>query len=204
LKLGDIACTDHPGIDRCAGGERGPDTGLPASGAEVVELNENDLRMVAERFGAAAPRATLYRQDLDQAAVDLRVKADRNAWVRKRANPRIAVELSGSLHIVKPAGGERQLTGTLEPVRGRSYAEQFGRRFALEGGEVVFDGPPDRVRVDLQSQYTVPTKNTGKDRTKINMDVQAIRLLAQAHPQLGAGNGELRDRLVPRHREGEQ
>jgi len=167
------------------------DTGLPTSAAEDVELSAADLRMVAERFGPRAAKSdTVTTKVFDAAALDLKVRADRNAWVRKRANPRMAVEISGAVHIIKPARGALQITGTLEPVRGRSFAEQFGRRFTMEGGEVVFDGAPEDMRVDLQAQYKVESKTAGEaPDVKINMGVQGnpvtgLKLLLSSEPAM--------------------
>jgi translocation and assembly module TamB len=110
-------------------------SGGAATGVQAVELTEADLKMLDENFGyrprlEKGPRTSL----LDAAKLGVVVEAGRDTWVRRRASPRLALEMSGSLDIRKQPRAPIEIFGRLEVLPQRSYAEQFGRRFDLETG----------------------------------------------------------------------
>ena len=159
--------------------------------AKPVRLTDAELRSIAARFGmlAVAPGGTQERPFFDKLALNLKVTTDRDAWVRRRANPQLQVELSGTVTARKDPGGPLRLYGTLEPVEGRSYVAQFGRRFTVSEGELTFNGPPQRLRMNIQTQYVVPsTGDPNAAEVTINLGVSGtpehIQLVLSSDPQM--------------------
>lgn len=134
-----------------------------------VTLIDADRAMLLETFG---PRVTLHRSTilpdaLRIADIDLSVVADRNAWIRQRAEPRIAAEISGRVQVKKPPEGTFQYFGELRPVPGRGFVEHFGRRFELAGGEILLDGAPQQARFNLESTYEVAPSDDPSQTTVV-------------------------------------
>lgn len=159
--------------------------------AKPVTLTDAELRSISARFGMAAVRPGGKQEQpfFDKLALNLKVTTDRDAWVRRRANPQLQVELSGTVTARKDPGGPLRLYGTLEPVEGRSYVAQFGRRFTVSEGELTFDGPPQRLRMNIQTQYVVPsTGDPNAAEVTINLDVSgtpnSIQLVLSSDPQM--------------------
>ncbi len=159
--------------------------------AKPVTLTEAELRSIAARFGvqAVAPGGKQERPFFDKLALNLKVTTDRNAWVKRRANPQLQVELSGTVTARKDPGGPLRLYGTLEPVEGRSYVAEFGRRFTVSEGQLTFNGPPQRLRMNIQTQYVVPsTGDPNAAEVTINLAVTGtpdrIRLELSSDPQM--------------------
>ncbi|HEX6807645.1 MAG TPA: translocation/assembly module TamB domain-containing protein, partial [Gemmatimonadaceae bacterium] len=159
--------------------------------AKPVTLTDAELRSIAARFGVEAVRPGGKQEQpfFDKLALNLKVTTDRDAWVRRRANPQLQVELSGTVTVRKDPGGPLRLYGTLEPVEGRSYVAQFGRRFTVSEGELTFNGPPQRLRMNIQTQYIVPsTGDPNAAEVTINLDVSGtpdrIQLVLSSDPQM--------------------
>jgi translocation and assembly module TamB len=174
---------------------------------QPVTLTEAELRSVAARFGeeAVEPGGTQATSFFDKLALDLKVTTDRNAWVRRRANPQLQVELSGTVEARKDPRGPLRLYGTLEPVEGRSYVAQFGRRFTVSEGTLTFNGPPQRMRMDIKTQYVVPsTGDPNAAEVTINLDVSGtpdrIRLVLGSDPQMS--NSDIISYIATGHPEG--
>jgi hypothetical protein len=120
-------------------------------GAEPVELTARDLQTIEERFGVVAEPSP--DRPLAAWALDLNVELAGNNWLRRRTNPVIAVELDGKVRIQKKHGEQAQLFGTIQPLHGRSFVQMLGRRFDVTKGEVALQGPTDRVRMTILSEY---------------------------------------------------
>ena len=130
------------------------------SSAEAVSLTEEELRELARVFGYRQPASTgpappIFRN----ASLDLTLDLRRDSWIRQRANPELAVQFSGDLSVQKAPGDSIRLVGQVSAVPQRSYVEQFGRRFSLTQGELVFQGAPMATRVDLSAEYEVPSRD---------------------------------------------
>ena len=90
----------------------------------------------------------------------------------------------------KQPGGEPHLVGRLEPLPGRGYLEQFGRSFALTGGEVLLNGPMSSHTLDLRAQY--PSERDAMSRegndVVVHLDLQGtlekMRLVFSSEPPL--------------------
>ena len=142
--------------------------------AEVVELTAEDYVMLEERFGYRPSSRDLRPsrwRDTWGVAVDVRF--GRDTWIRQRASPRLLIQFGGDVRVEKEPGEIESIVGTLEAITQRSYIEQFGRRFALTRGTVVFDGPPTAARVDIETEYPVPSKqNPNAPEIVIKMGVE--------------------------------
>ncbi|HKV51080.1 MAG TPA: translocation/assembly module TamB domain-containing protein [Gemmatimonadaceae bacterium] len=174
---------------------------------QPVTLTEAELRSIAARFGeeAVEPGGTQATTFFDKLALDLKVTTDRDAWVRRRANPQLQVELSGTVEARKDPRGPLRLYGTLEPVEGRSFVAQFGRRFTVNEGTLTFNGPPQRMRMDIKTQYVVPsTGDPNAAEVTINLDVSGtpdrIRLVLGSDPQMS--NSDIISYIATGHPEG--
>ena len=174
---------------------------------QPVTLTEAELRSIAARFGEDAVRPGAQQQTafFDRLALDIKLTTDRNAWVRRRANPQLQVELSGTVEARKDPRGALRLYGTLEPIEGRSYVAQFGRRFTVSEGTLTFNGPPQRLRMDIKTQYVVPsTGDPNAAEVTINLDVsgtpERIRLVLSSDPQMS--NSDIISYIATGHPEG--
>lgn len=161
---------------------------LVSGDAEIVELTEADYAMLEERFGyrpsSRDPRAATWRESVGL-AVDLRFGGD--TWIRQRASPRLTIQLGGDIRVTKEPGEIESIVGTLEAVPRRSHIEQFGRRFDLVRGDIVFNGAPLEARIDLETEYAVPSKqNPDAPEIVIKLGVEGgmddLRLILSSDP----------------------
>lgn len=133
--------------------------GESASTANVidVELTEEDLETLRERFGyvPGAPDEDVPLTDFLTA--DLTVELSRDSWLRKRTAPEMAVAFSGEVEVQLRPQAEPRVQGSITTIADRGYVQQFGKRFELREGTVTLDGPADSARVDLAATYTIPS-----------------------------------------------
>jgi translocation and assembly module TamB len=149
-----------------------------AAAVEEVELTEEDYRMLLRRFGVRKRRREIPKEEssLSSLTLDLNLEMHRNAWIRKKTNPNLAIEIEGTLHVTNRPEQPLRLSGELRPVKGRSYVGQFGRQFEIIGGDIFFNGRPEDLQLRIDSEYKVPSKgSTGLSEVVINMRV-AYRL----------------------------
>ena len=157
----------------------------------VIALSPEDLRTLEETFtyievSTPDPLLGLY----DASDLDLTIVLDRNNWIRQSAEPRLSVEVFGEVRMQKRPGAEPLLVGKLEPLPGRGYLEQFGRSFALTGGEVLLNGPMSSHTLDLRAQY--PSERDAMSRegndVVVHLDLQGtlekMRLVFSSEPPL--------------------
>ncbi len=123
---------------------------------EIV-LTEADHAMLVETFGpnVTAERSTFLRDALNIAEIDVTVRAERNVWIRQRSEPRMSVELEGTVQAKKEPEKPFEFFGELRPIEGRGFVEQFGRRFELSDGEVILNGDPALTHFRIESTYEV-------------------------------------------------
>jgi translocation and assembly module TamB len=142
--------------------------------AAPVTLTEEDYRELATVFGYRPPTETGSTFALwDSTTLDLRVRLNRDLWVRQSSNPEMAVQFTGDVDVTKAAGDSLQLLGTVEGVPGRSYVKQFGRRFDLSQGTVTLRGPLSATMVDLTAVYEVPSRgNPDAPEATISLQLQ--------------------------------
>jgi translocation and assembly module TamB len=148
-------------LDEFAGGD-----------VEQVSLEIDDERMLEEVFGYRIDEADTLSLDFYRAmAMDLAVELDRDTWIRQRANPEMAIEMTGRIEIQKESGSEDMLLyRTIEVVPQRSFIEQFGRRFNISSGSVSFNGPLSEMVMDVSARYEVLSRlNPGEPEATITL-----------------------------------
>jgi translocation and assembly module TamB len=167
---------------------------VSSSNVEPVILEEEDYRELARVFGYRPPSAMGSPSNLwDSTAVDLDVRLGRASWIRQRSNPEMAVQFTGQLEVNKERGDSLRLLGRVEGVPGRSYVEQFGRRFTLASGELAFRGPPAATEIDLSAEYEVPSRdNPDAPEVVITLDLDGtaddLNLELSSTPRLAASD----------------
>ncbi len=139
------------------------DERVTSGGLEPVELTEEDLQMLRERFGVVPDPTQARRPLAERITADLDVELGRDSWLRKRTSPEMAVPFSGTMQVELRPGELPSLQGSVDVIDGRGFVEQFGRRFELSTGTVNFNGPPAQTRVDLEATYTIPSRDNPDD-----------------------------------------
>lgn len=161
---------------------------------QTVALSDEDYRELARVFGYRRPGPVKGPSNtFRNSSLDLSVTLRRDSWVRQRANPELAIQFSGDLSIQKAAGDSIRLVGEVSAIPERSYVEQFGRRFSLTQGELVFQGAPSVTRVDLRAEYEVPSRdNPQSPEVVIALDItgtpEDLRLDLSSTPPLEASD----------------
>ncbi|MCJ7630621.1 MAG: translocation/assembly module TamB, partial [Longimicrobiales bacterium] len=161
---------------------------------DTVALSEEDYRELARVFGYRRPGPTERPSDvLMNSSLDLRVDLRRDSWVRQRTNPDLSVQFSGNLSVQKASGDPIRLVGEVSAIPERSYVEQFGRRFSLTRGDLVFQGAPSATQVDLRGEYEVPSRdNPQSPEVVIALDITGtpgdLRLELSSTPSLEASD----------------
>jgi translocation and assembly module TamB len=156
---------------------------------QEVTLTDQDWAILQSRFGIAPPDDDEGERWLPRSALlDLEVSLGRNIWLRRDANPELALQFTGNMRVTKGAGdNEILLQGNVESIPGRSYVEEFGRRFTLEEGVVTFRGPVSRTSLQVAAEYRVPT-SPDQDPVTIRLDVTGgldeLELALSSEPSL--------------------
>ena len=131
---------------------------------EEVELTEDQWEELASVFGYTRPDEVDASSPLmESITLDLDVELGRASWVRQRSNPELALQFSGELSVQKQPGDSLQLVGSIEAVPDRSWVEQFGRRFEIAQGLLLFRGTPAQTEVDVTAEYEVPSRDDSGD-----------------------------------------
>lgn len=165
------------------------DERVTSGGLEPVELTEEDLRMLRERFGIVADPSQTRRALAERITADISVELGRDSWLRKRTSPEMAVPFSGTMQVELRPGALPLLQGSVDVIAGRGFVEQFGRRFELSAGTVTFNGTPAETRVDLEATYTIPSRDNPDDaEVTIILDVagtqEDLSLTLSSNPPL--------------------
>jgi autotransporter translocation and assembly factor TamB len=97
---------------------------------------------------------------------------NRNAWYRQRGEPRLAVELTGNVRVFKAVRGPLLLYGHVEPIAGRGYVDQLGRRFDIKSGEIDLNGDILATQLRVNTEYkTPPSQDSGQSPVTVTLDV---------------------------------
>jgi autotransporter translocation and assembly factor TamB len=134
-----------------------------AATVDTVTLTDADLQALARDFG---PRVLVRQREtapLERFHLDLEVEMPGEVWIRRRANPKVDIEMAGRVKVTQEPGEEMQFAGTVRPVPGRGYLGLYGRQFRLVGGEITLDGPPESARFDIDAEYQVPAPGNPGD-----------------------------------------
>lgn len=87
----------------------------------------------------------------DRLELEMTVRADGRFFLRNRNRPELNLELQGAVDAVKEPGGELELFGDMSAIRG--YANQLGRRFVLDEGQILFSGPATNPELSIRLKY---------------------------------------------------
>lgn len=130
-------------------------------GRARVELTDADRAMILRTFGpkALAPRSTLIPDALRMAAIDMKITAIQDAWIRSRTSPRLAAEISGQIRAKKAPEQKFEYFGEINAIEGRSFVESFGRRFDIQEGELILEGDPSRARFRAEAMNEITPSN---------------------------------------------
>jgi translocation and assembly module TamB len=164
------------------------------SRVESVVLTEEDYQELARVFGdRERSRRRERTRILDGLSLDLDLDLRRASWLRQRSNPEMAVQFSGNLSVEKEPGDSVLLVGEVAAVPARSYVEQFGRRFSLTRGNLIFQGPPKATLIDLRAEHEVPSRdNPDQPEVVIALDISGtpedLRLELSSSPPLEASD----------------
>ncbi len=147
---------------------------LGTGGAEPIELSDGDRALLRERFGwrerTGEPGSWLPLDALD---ADLGLELGGDVWVRRWADPELALALSGSLQMRKEPGQGFQYVGTLTPIHTASGFRQFGRRFSVSSGSIELLGPLSRMEFEVVGRHEVPSRShPGSPEAVITMTVR--------------------------------
>ena len=150
------------------------DAGLGgADQVQDVTLTDADYHDLERYFGfSVRPAQGSLIPTLAALTLDLTVDVGRDTWLRENANPRLAVQLAGTMQVRKQPGPKLTLLGQLETLPEHSYVEQFGRRFDLRDGQVTFQGDRRDTRLDLEAAYQVPSRTDGSTEATIVLGLQ--------------------------------
>jgi translocation and assembly module TamB len=161
---------------------------------ESVVLTEEDYQELARVFGyQERPRRRTPTRILGGLDLDLNLDLRRASWLRQRSNPEMAVQFSGTLSVQKEPGDSVLLVGEVTAVPARSYVEQFGRRFSLTRGNLMFQGAPGATLIDLRAEHEVPSRdNPDQPEVVIALDISGTpedpRLELSSSPPLEASD----------------
>jgi translocation and assembly module TamB len=155
---------------------------------EVVELTEEDLRILEQRFGLRVTEADTTTFDFYEAlAMDLDVEMERNTWLRARSNPRMDIQFSGSLDLTKQPFQDIQIFGSIEVVPEHSRIVQLGKQFNLSSGTLTFNGPAVDPYINIEAEYAVPARGSQQSEVVITLSVDG-RMQDRLDVQLGSRN----------------
>jgi len=95
-----------------------------------------------------------YYVRYDSLSLDMDISFNRRFFVRNRRFLDLEYELAGQLDLLKDAGEDLQLFGTLNAVSG--YARPLGKRFQLEEGAITFVGDPANPTMNIRHLFEPP------------------------------------------------
>lgn len=144
---------------------------MTATALEPVTLSLEDLQTLESRFGIQVSATDTSTYDFYQAlSLDtLEISFSRDVWLRSSSSPKMAVEFTGGLTVVKRPFEPEQVFGTIEVAPTRSYVEQFGRRFDITSGTLTFNGPIENPILDLQAAYRVRARRGMSSQANITL-----------------------------------
>ncbi|HKL18059.1 MAG TPA: translocation/assembly module TamB domain-containing protein, partial [Halalkalibaculum sp.] len=90
----------------------------------------------------------------DSLSMDMDISFNRRFFIRNQRYLEMEVELDGSVDMLKDAGSDLQMFGSLEAVNG--YARPLGKRFELEEGIVTFSGDPANPNLNIRTIFEPP------------------------------------------------
>ncbi len=158
---------------------------------EDVRLSAADLRIVESRFGRRiTARDTSVSRFYKLLDLDVDVEIGRGVWLRSPSGllP-FAAEFTGDIQAIKPPQADKtNMFGTVDVTRG--WVESLSRRFDIERGTLVFNGPMEETLVDLEAKLDIRTDpEVGTTAVEINLLVNGrlgddLTITLTSNPQL--------------------
>ncbi|NGP75548.1 AsmA family protein [Balneolaceae bacterium YR4-1] len=87
----------------------------------------------------------------DSLSIDMDIAFNRRFYIRNQRYLEMEVELDGAVDMLKDAGSDLQMFGSLEAVNG--YARPLGKRFELEEGIITFSGNPTNPNLNIRTIF---------------------------------------------------
>ncbi|HEX8298108.1 MAG TPA: translocation/assembly module TamB domain-containing protein [Rubricoccaceae bacterium] len=150
---------------------------LASPDIEQVELTAAEIETLERRFGREiAARDTSVSRFTQALDYDLQVDIGRNVWIRSGAGAGIGydIEFTGEVQATKrPFADGGDLYGEIELVNGN--IRTFNRRFELDRGTLVFNGPALAARVDIGASLDIQLSQSqslaGQSAVEVLLDV---------------------------------
>jgi len=172
------------------GSEVGLDDLSSGDAVQAVELTEEDYQMLEDYFGYRIEEEESEPSDMvERLGLDLLLSFDRDVWVRRSRDPRIALEIQGDMELQKDSGGDLKVFGTVETIPERSFFREFGRRFAVQEGELTLTGDLSEFLLRMDAQWEVPShSNPDEAEVVVNLGVtgdgETLELTLSSDPEM--------------------
>lgn len=122
---------------------------------EDVPLTPEEVLTLESRFGVrVAQRDTVVSELYNAMRLGVSVQLERDTWIRSRSTPEMDIQFMGELEVTKAPGQDLALFGDIEVLPERSRVIQFGRRFDITRGQILFNGPLEEMLIRLSANFT--------------------------------------------------
>jgi len=172
------------------GSEMGLDDLSSGDEVQAVELTEEDYQMLEDYFGYSVEEGEAGPPGfLERFGLDLSLSFGRNVWIRRSREPHLSLEVEGSLELMKDPAEDLRVMGTVETLPERSYFRQFGRRFAVQEGELTLTGDPSEFVFRMDAQWEVPSySNPDEAEVVVSLgvagDAESLELTLSSEPEM--------------------
>lgn len=122
---------------------------IGALGTDIYLENFGNKRVEAIELEPNSTRNFMIDEIIRGLTTQIKLRIERDVWVRNREYPELNVELFGETDLIKHKNEDFQLFGTFETRRG--YARQFSKRFNLDKGEFTFSGNPVNPSLNIET-----------------------------------------------------
>ena len=137
-----------------------------------VALTEADLLMLEREFGIRPTASDTSTTDFYAAlTMDIDIELERDTWIRSKTNPEMNVQFDGELDLIKQPFADQEVYGSIDVNPDRSYITQFGKRFEINQGNIVFNGPITDLILDFEARYEVPSRRSQDNAVTVYMDI---------------------------------
>jgi translocation and assembly module TamB len=164
-----------------------------AASLATVQLNEQDRRLLEQRFSVRLTEADTTTFDAYQAMeMEMSVNIRRDTWLRSRANPELNIQFTGTLDLEKASGEDARVFGAIDVVPERSTVRQFGQEFRIQEGTLSFNGNPEEPYLNFIAVYEKQSRQTNSTEVEITLSAQGrpedLDLQLSSQPQMDTRN----------------
>lgn len=164
-----------------------------AASLATVQLNEQDRRLLEQRFSVRLTEADTTTFDAYQAMeMEMSVNIRRDTWLRSRANPELNIQFTGTLDLEKESGDDARVFGAIDVVPERSTIRQFGQEFRIQEGTLSFNGNPEEPYLNFIAVYEKQSRETNSTEVEISLSAQGrpedLDLQLSSQPQMDTRN----------------